>query len=261
MIPGEKFETSCYEFLKEKYKNVEFYHEGKMDSTKSDIAVIKNNNIKFYIEAKDTKAQSGQFVLIPDKENETFIFSPRNKSKPNEMTDIIITYMNQSFEKFNSAGTSGQSIDIDSSVFAKWITNYYQSKNVKYVISFGKDYVILPIRKFSEYFEITAKFRIKKSGSSNPAKKDLENIVQTVKTIYPSAYLELNDKKLIADISSPLRSKRFNLNGNTYFFSEQSPNVYRINKLSKTYHMNVIFSIKLIKEQSLNDLKEFESNI
>lgn len=56
MKPGEKFEINCYEYLKKFYKNknTNFYHEGGMDSTKSDIAVVKNGSIEFYIEAKDT---------------------------------------------------------------------------------------------------------------------------------------------------------------------------------------------------------------
>ena len=85
MRPGEEFERSCFDYLEKYYKteNTDFYHEGGMDSTKSDIAVIKHGKIGFYIEAKDSSAQSGQFVLLPNEDTETFIFSPRNKSKPN----------------------------------------------------------------------------------------------------------------------------------------------------------------------------------
>lgn len=52
MKPGEEFELRCYEYLKNFYKTKEtdFYHEGGMDSAKSDIAVVKNSKIAFYIE-------------------------------------------------------------------------------------------------------------------------------------------------------------------------------------------------------------------
>lgn len=65
MRPGEQFELPCYEYLKKFYRTnkTDFHHEGGMDSTKSDIAAIKNGKIDFYIEAKEATAQSGQFVL------------------------------------------------------------------------------------------------------------------------------------------------------------------------------------------------------
>ena len=175
MRPGEQFELRCYEHLKTLYKDRKtvFWHEGGMDSTKSDIAAVKNGKIDFYIEAKDASAQSGQFVLLPDEEKKVFVFSPRNHSEPNEMTDIIIHYMNQDFQRFNHAGTAGESLNIDTGVFADWIVEHYKDKNVKYVISCGKDFVIFPIRKFREYFKITANYRIKKSGSGRPAGKDI----------------------------------------------------------------------------------------
>ena len=47
MKPGEAFEIGCYEFLKESYnkEGLTFHHEGGMDSTKSDIAVIDRKSV------------------------------------------------------------------------------------------------------------------------------------------------------------------------------------------------------------------------
>ena len=198
MKPGEAFEIKCCEHLKKFYKNknVEFYHEGGMDSTKSDIAVVKDGHIDFYIEAKDSLAQSGQFVLIPNEDKGVFEFSPKNHSEPNEMTDIIIDYMNQSFQKFNNAGTAGEALNIDTSVFSQWIIEHYKEKNVKYVISYGRDFVIFPIEKYSDYFDISATYRIKKSGSGEPAKKDVDIITQTINNTYKTAQFSMNGKKL-----------------------------------------------------------------
>lgn len=105
------------------------------------------------------------------KPGEAFVFSPRNHSEPNEMTNIIINYMNHDFDRFNNAGTAGQALDIDAAIFADWIIEHYKNKNVKYFISYDRNYIIFPIRKFKEYFDITANYRIKKSGSGEPAKK------------------------------------------------------------------------------------------
>ncbi|MGN0679367.1 MAG: hypothetical protein ACI4JS_06875 [Oscillospiraceae bacterium] len=257
MKPREEFEIQCYEFLKRKYGD-KFHREGGMDSTKSDIAVIKNNCVDFFIEAKDTAAQSGQFVLLPDEDTKTFVFSPRNHSDPNEMSDIMIEYMNQDFERFNSAGTAGESLDIDSNVFSNWIIGHYMDKNVKYVISYKNGYVILPIRKFAEYFDISATYRIKKSGSGKPAKKDIPEIIREISKIYPTIEYYKEGKSLIVCTPENVSQKMFSLGKYTYLFSKQDTNTYEIRKLSNTYNMNVIFSIWLKRSQDLGDLREFE---
>lgn len=263
MRPGEQFELRCYEYLKKFYKTKEtdFHHEGGMDSTKSDIAAIKNGRIDFYIEAKDASAQSGQFVLLPDEEREVFVFSPRNHSELNEMTDIIIDYMNSDFERFNNAGTAGQSLDIDTGVFADWIIEHYKDKNVKYVISCDGDYVIFPIRKFEQYFNIIANYRIKKSGSGEPAKRDIPAVKQMIKDYYTTAKFSQEEKKLFVDISERVHKDRFIMGDYTYYLSEQNSGDFEVRRLSNTYNMNVIFSIELIKAQDENDLEEFESDL
>lgn len=262
MRPGEKFENDCYEYLKQKYNCTTFHLEGGMDSTKSDISVIKNGCIDFYIEAKDTAAQSGQFVLLPDEETETFIFSSKNRSGTNEMTDVIIQYMNNDFHRFYNAGTAGEALDIDSSVFSDWIIQHYIDRSVKYVISYKNDFVILPIRKFASYFEVVAKYRIKKSGSGYPAKKDLGDVKIEIERFYPSASFEIDDSKLIVTLNEPLCQDKIKLGKYTYYFSKTDVvNVYKIKRLSNTHNMNVIFSIKLKRNQDIQDLSEFEADL
>lgn len=263
MRPGEQFELRCYEYLKRHYKTKEtdFLREGGMDSTKSDIAVIKNGKIDFYIEAKDASAQSGQFVLLPDEEKEVFVFSPRNHSKPNEMTDIIINYMNNDFQHFNNAGTAGQTLNIDTGVFADWIIEHYKEKNVKYVISCDRDYVIFPIRKFERYFNIIANYRIKKSGSGEPAKKDIPAVKQIIKSYYTTARFYQEEKKLFVDLSEKNDKDKFVMGNYTYYLSERNSDNHEVRRLSNTYNMNVIFSIELIKTQDEKDLEEFESDL
>ncbi len=263
MKPGELFEIRCCEYLNRMYnkQNIAFHRECGMNSIKSDIAVIKNGKIDYFIEAKDTAAQSGQFVLLPDGETKTFVFSPRNHSKPNEMTEIMIEYMNKNFDRFNNAGTVGESLDIDSSVFADWVIGHYEEKNVKYIISYNNDYVILPIRRLAEYFDILAKYRIKKSGSGEPAKRDIPLVIQTIKKAYPSVSFSTKGKKLFTHISTPIIQDRFILGNYIYYFSEQSLNFYEIRRLSNTYNMNVIFSIQMKRSQDTNDLNEFEADL
>lgn len=263
MRPGEKFETRCFQHLQNCYRTeeTEFCHEGRMDSTKSDIAVMKNGKVSFYVEAKDSWAQSGQFVLYPDDDKGCFVFSPRNKTQPNQMTDIIIAYMNADFPRFRNAGTSGQTLEIDAKVFADWIIAYYESKNVKYVISFDKDYVIFPIRKFQSYFEIKANYRIKKSGSGAVAQRDQESVIQRIQKTYPAATFSKENKRLYVELEEPVTVDRFPMEKYTCYLSEQGGNRYEVRKLSNTKHMNVIFSIVLGKPQDPEDLAEFKAEL
>lgn len=263
MHPGELFELKCYKYLKNKYtsEKVKFLHKGGMDSTESDIAVFKDKLLSFYVEAKDPIAQSGQFVLIPNNEAKTFTFSKNNRSLPNEMTNIIIKYMNNNFNKFVNAGTAGEKLNIDNSVFSNWIIKHYENKNVKYIISYNQNFIIFPIRKFAEYFIITGNYRIKKSGSGTPAKKDIDIIKDYIKSVYSSAIFSQEGKKLFVSISTPINKNKFNNGKYTYYLSKQKSNLYEIRKLSNTHNMNVIFSIKLIKNQSSDDLMEFEKDI
>ncbi|MBE6841285.1 MAG: hypothetical protein E7510_00445 [Ruminococcus sp.] len=263
MKPGELFESKCCDYLNKTYgnKTLIFKNEGGMNSTVSDIAVLKNNIVEYFIEAKDANAQSGQFVLLPNEDKKIFIFSPKNHSKQNKITDIIIKYMNKNFENFSQAGTAGQTLNLTPSIFADWIIDYYKSKNVKYVISGNTDYIIFPIRKFPSYFDITAKYRIKKSGSRAPAKRDVETIKSFLKNMYPNAKLSSEGKKLFISIQELINTDRFVIDKSTYYLSKQSSNNYEVRKLSNTYNMNVIFSIKLKCSQNKDDLKEFENDL
>ena len=36
----------------------------------------------------------------------------------------------------------GEALDIESPIFSDWIIGHYQEKNVRYVITYGNDYII-----------------------------------------------------------------------------------------------------------------------
>lgn len=263
MNAGEKFEKECLDYLKKTYenKNVKFESAGGMDSTLSDIEVKKNNARDFFIEVKMANAQSGQFVVISDDKTKQFVFSPRNKSKQNDMTDIIIDYMNSDYEKFTNAGTAGSNIDIDSSIFEKWIIQHYKDRNVKYCISGENNYVIFPIEKYGEYFNISATYRIKKSGSSRPAKTLIPTIYSEISKTYIAKYERDEKGSLFARIYEEVEEDKFPLGEYMYFLAPRTENYYEVRKLSNTRNMNVIFSVKLKKKQDPNDLLQFEKDI
>lgn len=268
MRPGEQFELESLAYLESRYsKNgVKFIHHDTTDSTGSDIEVVKNGRSIFFIEAKDTAAQSGQFVLLPNDTTRSFIFSPRNKSVPNEMTQIMIEYMNADYDRFNAAGTAGEALNINPDVFTNWIIGHYKEKNVKYVISKRQQMIICPIDKFGDYFEVSANFRIKKSGSSEPSGKYVDSVIAALQQNYglTDIYKQTvnGKKKLFVNAPAHLSKVRFELGDYTYYLSPQeTAGNFEVKQLSNTRNKNVIFSINVIKEQSASDLAQFEAEL
>lgn len=257
----QQFEDNCLNFLNKSYGNkCNLSALGKSDSTQPDIR-IQTNKSTFYIEVKEPNAQSGQFVLLPDEVKKKFVFSPRNKTEQNEFTDIITDYMNRDFDRFNSAGTAGESLDINKKIFSQWIVDYYQSKGVKYFITKGSNYIIFPIAKFETYFDITAKYRIKRSGSSEPSKKYQPNVIKILKSEYGISNAVTDGKKLFVSGNSSLSKVRFIMGDYEYYLAPKDGNKYEVRQLSNTYNMNVIFSISLKKGQDPLDMIAFENEL
>lgn len=268
MRPGEQFELKSLEYLRKNYgkEGIVFVHHDTADSTGSDIEVIINGHSEFFIEAKDTAAQSGQFVLLPNDASRTFIFSPRNKSLPNEMTELMIAYMNEDYDRFNAAGTAGEMLDIDSDIFTQWIIGHYQEKRVKYVISKRNRMLICPIEKFGDYFEVSANFRIKKSGSTEPSGKYVDAVIAALKNQFniTDVYKQTvnGKKKLFANAPANLSKARFELGNYTYYLSPQADaGLFEVKQLSNTRNKNVIFTINVKQEQLASDLEQFKSEL
>lgn len=268
MKPGEQFELDSLEYLITNYRKdgIEFLHHDTTDSTRSDIEVIINGRSAFFIEAKYTTAQSGQFVLLPDDTSKTFLFSRRNKSLPNVMTELMIAYMNQNYDRFNAAGTSGEALNIDPDIFTQWIIDHYRKKKVKYVISKRKHMIICPIEKFGEYFEVSAKFRIKKSGSTEPSGKYVDAVISALKNKFgiTDVYKQTvkGKKKLFANAPANLSKVRFELGKYTYYLSPQiDVGHFEVKQLSNTRNKNVIFTINVKQEQLTSDLEKFKSDL
>lgn len=256
MEKWKEFELDCTNYLNKNYGKF-FYHLGFSDSTVSDIKYC-NGNKEFYIEAKMPYAQSGQFVLLPDFQNKKFIFSPKNKSTKNTYTDLIIRYMNKDFDKYMNAGTAGKDVLINQNLLSDWVISSYRKKGVKFFITKDNGYIIFPIEKFGEYFKITAKYRIKKSGSSKVSKSRQADVIDIINSM--NIIFELLDDFNIAS-NMLLDKKRFKVLDSDYMFSYLKDNIYRIRKLSNTRNANVIFSIKLLKNQDARDLNNFINSL
>ena len=261
----KEFEQECYNYLQKKYSNEEvlFIKLGEEDSTKPDILVSLSADEEFYIETKEAKAQCGQFVLLPNDSVSVFEYSPRNKSLLDTYSSSIIYHMNNRYNQYRNAGTRGVSIDLDQMIFVNWIKNYYGNKGVKFFITKGSTgYIIFPLEKFEKYFDVTAKYREKKSGSAKPSKNDLSIVERILVSNYVNDYaIRFEGKKMHVTTEKEINKMQVEVGEYAYLFKKYANNDYIVTRLSNTYNSNVIFSISLKNGQDIYDLKYFENTL
>lgn len=244
MAIWEDFELECTDYLNRRFgAYARFIHQGGSDSTVPDILVETKNGDSFYIDAKHSPAQCGQFVLLPDIETSTFEYSRQNANRINAYASMIMDYMNESFDEYREAGTAGMDIDMPNSeeIFSEWVIDTYSSKGARYFIT--NDFVLFPIERFRRYFEITAKYRIKRSGSSSVGRSRIDMVSDYI--INHDYYINgtrVDGDKLFVSSNRDLHNQRFILRAYEYMFSLRDRE-YEIRKLSNTYNANVIFSI------------------
>lgn len=257
MEKWEQFEIDSTNYLNDNYGDKAiFIHQGGADSTVPDIKVQTNAGKCYYIEAKYCPAQCGQFVLIPNLKTLTFDYSTKNINKINDYSKIIMSVMNSDFEAFKEAGTFGKNIIFNNAqdVFAAWVTDSYKSKGIKYIIT--NNYGILPIDDFSKAFDITAKYRIKRSGSGSVGKSKINAIKNHLINNYPIFSYRADGNKLFVESTSNLHNCRFIIDGTEYMISSRG-NEYEIRRLSNTFNANVIFSISLKPSYSFSEYIDF----
>lgn len=257
MNSWKKFEIEWTEFLKKTYGDVAYFeHLGEEDSTNPDILVKTNNGREFFIDAKKCPAQCGQFVLIPDTKTRKFIFSEKNDTNLNQFAETIINFMNYHFDSFKQAGTAGRTIEFDDmeTSFCNWIIQTYSDKNVELFATNNR--IILKIEDFPKYFNVTAKYRVKRSGSGKVGSKRLAEVKEFIKQKYHYAsYRETSKGSLFYKSTKNLHNQRFTLNGYEYMFSFRK-NEFEVRKLSNTFNANVIFSITLKQDVEKGMSKE-----
>lgn len=245
MSTWEQFEIDCTRFLMEQFgEYATFIHQGRSDSTVPDIKVTTKKNKQFYIEAKHSPAQCGQFVLLPNVETRQFEYSRLNSTEINEFSQVIVDYMNNNFEEFKEAGTAGKNIEFDNcqNVFNNWIIKTYKDKGVKFFIT--NNNVILPIEEFAEYFNVSAKYRIKRSGSSSVGSGNVDKVTEYLKSTFSNIELTTTYDKVFIYTNDNLHNQRFIIGRNEFMISKRENN-FEVRKLSNTFNANVIFSIEL----------------
>ena len=245
MTIWEKFEIDSTSYLNRTFGSyANFDCEGGSDSTISDILATTKNGKQFYIEAKHCPAQCGQFVLLPNVGTRTFEYSRLNATRINTYSTAIINHMNRYFDEYKEAGTAGRDVDIENgpTIFAAWIVQAYKDKGAKFIIT--NNNIILPVEDFSRYFYVTAKYRIKRSGSSSVGKGRIRIVADYLQSHFPITSIMSNGDKLFVKSERYLHDSRFVIDGTEYMISQRDAQ-YEIRRLSNTFNANVIFSIDL----------------
>lgn len=245
MSTWKDFEINATNYLNKNFGDIaEFFHQGEEDSTTPDI-LVNTSYCHYFIEAKDCPAQCGQFVLLPNLNSFTFEYSRKNVNKYNEYAQIIMDFMNESFEDFKEAGTAGKSIIFPrcQEVFSNWVIKTYASKGVRFIIT--NNFKILPLEEFYNAFEINATYRIKRSGSSDAGGRNQNIIIDYIENNYSINNAFIEGKKIFVTSDVELHDSRFYINNTEYMISKRGTDLYEIRKLSNTFNANVIFSINL----------------
>lgn len=259
METWKKFEIEATQYLNDNLKDKAiFVRQGGADSTIPDISVTTLYGDSFYIEAKHCPAQCGQFVLLPNLRTQEFDYSPLNATKLNTYTQQIIDVMNARFNEYKEAGTAGKNIQFSNSqnVFSNWIITTYKSKGVKFIIT--NNFKIFSIDDFSDIFKITAKYRVKRSGSTSVGKSKLEQVKSYLIANYSIIDTRESNDKLFVFSNENLHNIRFYIDGNEYMISKRDEE-YEIRKLSNTFNANVIFSIEIKDDSKCIPINVFAS--
>lgn len=262
-----EFEKSCAEYLINKYSTFgyDFFIKGGTDSTTPDIVVKKDGKEICNIEVKEPKAQCGQFVAFVNEKSKSFTYSKHNRPKePSKESLAILKAMNYNFDALKN--TSTKDLGLNKELYYKRIINYYYSyKKTKFFITRESvdsgEYIIFPTSSIHNYFDVTACYRKKKSGSHNPRKKEydvLNNLANNrgweIQKCGEYSYASINNAQ----------ENCFTLVEDVYKFQFKQPKdqqLYRVTVLSTTINPNIIFTISLRKgsKQKKEDLDEFES--
>lgn len=256
-----EFEEKCTEYLNKKFGHkASFRHMGGADSTVPDIHVVTKTGKKFFMDAKMTPSACGQFVLLPNVATGTFVFSENNKTGITPEVQAIIRHMNLDFEAYKEAGTTGKEIDLgdDGKTFSRWIVATYLQKGAEFFIT--NDFAILPTRDFSKHFTVTAKYRIKRSGSRSAGITAAPLVIRHILSNgFPVKEHRIVKDKLYVRSSAQLHNRRFVFDGYEYMFSARGDQ-YEVRKLSNTFNANVIFTIQKNNRAGIT-AAEFEQSL
>jgi len=153
--------------------------------------------------------------------------------------------MNQNFSVYKDPGTKGAELFVSKDILSRWVKEYYDQKKVKFFITnLDKNYIITSLESVEKSYDITACYRVKRSGSSNVAQKDRRELEKYLSSYGKTSWDSV--KKTLyfhsADVSHG--SCKFSINGNNYQLSPKV-NKFEVRKLSSTDNANIILTLRI----------------
>ena len=130
MKEWEKFENEVKQYLDEALRKYDLVIKqlGKSDSTISDISIKRKTGEEFFVETKMANAQTSQFVV--EIEKEIFIYSSKNKHKPNNFSDSIMDVLNSNFTFYKNVTQESMIVPIPDEIAFGWIISNMKNKDV-----------------------------------------------------------------------------------------------------------------------------------
>lgn len=254
MADWKDFERNATKLLNDIFNdfNLSFESGGGTNSKDSDIKIKKDNNFIANIEAKYNEPQCGQITVVPEANK--FIYSEKSVNNINQYTNVIIKYLNDNFHRYKNYSTKSINVDIDESILANWVKTYYSEESEWLIYSKNKDtltesnVLLIPINDLDKYFTVSAKFRIKKSGSNSKiADKDKERVKNIINDYLKDKVftIEEDSKKLFVITDEEIGKTK--LDDGYYISAKNSSGKFGITKRNQTKNPNpnVMFDLTL----------------
>lgn len=259
----ERFELECTNYLNDKYgnNNIRFATDGGHNANASDVKALRDGSELLTIECKMAAAQCGQFVLFTDHAARTFEFSKRNKTPRDRYVDAIIAEMTKIYDRCSEP--SNDDLDIRESVIVDWVKSYYRDvKHSEFLITQGENgFLIIRISNIDHYFSFTAKYRPKTSGSTHPAKSNISEINEALRSIGIETVVTHSKEECFVECN--IEAERLILQGKKYRYQlKKEGRRHHIRRLSNTRNANFIVSIKLKNStQQASDTEAFKARL
>ena len=263
-----EFELSCASYLFERYAHYgcHFQVTGGLDSSSPDIVVSRNGKHVCNIEVKEPIAQCSQFVAFPQESTRSFIYSSLNHpAVASDSSNAILSEMAKDFDRYKKP--SSKELGLDKELYYDRIIDYYSSfKDSKFFMTRESvdsgNFIIFPTSALRDYFDVTACYRQKKSGSHNPNRNERDILPALLKEHNIGVTSIIHDGKYTDIIVEADRDERFVLESSTDFqFKRTGEKSYRVTCLGKTNNPNVIFSIRPKLPWKDSDWDSFENTI
>lgn len=249
IFAGEYFATLVPGCLK--------YHGGH-NSYKGDYEIIGTNQ---YVEVKSPASQGGQIVLMPDEDGKVFKVSPRSVYRPGVNGQKLVDFASTRFnEIMDLEGGEGYGLNVDESLLLSTLLESCVSKNTAFIVSVGDDGLPLVFSRsrLSDYIQIKAVVRRKKSGSRPINKRDIPAAVEMFRLM--GQKIEICPRGKITG-SSKIDRFSVTFGKNTVVFSglgtdEASARIY-----SKTRNLNLMLVLHISGTQDPEELEKFIQSV